>query len=100
MSKVKRIDLSEFRDEGYLQELNRQFLHPLGLALEVLVDVDGRVLGFSGVWDCRDDPEGIIYAEGLPNSDKASRIAQLERARKPERHERLGYWIQPVTEID
>lgn len=29
------IDIKEFREKGYLQELNRLFLHKLGLALEV-----------------------------------------------------------------
>jgi hypothetical protein len=27
---VKRIKIKEFREKGYLQELNRQFLHLLG----------------------------------------------------------------------
>ena len=58
--KIKRIDIKEFREKGFLQELNRQFLHPLGLALEVNKDDDGNeTLG--GVWDYRDDPEGIIF---------------------------------------
>lgn len=33
-SPVTYMDLGEFRDEGFLQEANRQFFHPLGLALE------------------------------------------------------------------
>ena len=35
ISDIERISIQEFRDKGYLQETNRQFLHPLGLALEV-----------------------------------------------------------------
>lgn len=31
-----RMAISEFRDGGYLQEVNRRLLHPLGLALEVV----------------------------------------------------------------
>src|SRR5438445_10887455 len=34
---IKHMPIREFVDEGYLQEVNRQFLHPLGLALEVTV---------------------------------------------------------------
>lgn len=34
MATINYIDLTEFRERGYLQELNRQFLHPLGMALE------------------------------------------------------------------
>ncbi len=29
---TERIDIAEFQELGYLQELNRQYLHPLGLA--------------------------------------------------------------------
>lgn len=31
---INHIDIGEFRDSGYLQEANRTFFHPLGLALE------------------------------------------------------------------
>lgn len=36
--------VKEFREEGYLQEANRQFFHPLGLALEIIVLPDGTEL--------------------------------------------------------
>lgn len=32
---IKYIDIAEFRETGFLQEANRQFFHPLGLALSV-----------------------------------------------------------------
>ena len=35
---IKRMLPRDFRALGYLQELNRIFLHPLGLALEIIVD--------------------------------------------------------------
>ena len=41
MSEIKRMSIKEFREKGYLQELNRQFLHPLGLALEIIINEDG-----------------------------------------------------------
>lgn len=56
----KRINIKEFRELGFLQEVNRQFLHPLGLALEVTVDDDGKET-LSGVWDDREDFEGIYF---------------------------------------
>lgn len=60
MTDIKRIDIAEFRALGFLQEVNRRFLHPCGLALEVTQLEDGsEVLG--GVWDYRDDPEGIVF---------------------------------------
>lgn len=55
------MNAAEFRELGLLQEVNRRFLHPLGLALEVVVEGDGET-HFGGVWDYRDDPEGIIFA--------------------------------------
>lgn len=36
------MDISDFRKYGYLQELNRMFLHPMGLALEVEIDDNGN----------------------------------------------------------
>lgn len=55
------MNLSEFRDLGLLQEVNRLFFHPLGLALSVTVAEDGSVCGLAGILDGRDDPEGIYY---------------------------------------
>jgi hypothetical protein len=34
----KHLDIKKFRDIGYVQEVNRQFFHPLGLALEIKVN--------------------------------------------------------------
>lgn len=69
MDNIKRIDIKEFREKGYLQELNRKFLHPLGLALEIIQENDGtETLG--GIWDCRDDEEGIYYDIKNSNLDR------------------------------
>ena len=38
MEKIKRIDIKKFAEMGFLQEANRKFFHPLGLALEIIVD--------------------------------------------------------------
>ena len=60
MTDIKRMDIKEFRESGYLQEINRRFLHPLGLALEVVINDDGtEKLG--GLWDYRSHEEGIYY---------------------------------------
>jgi hypothetical protein len=66
---MKRIDIAEFRDIGYLQEANRRFFHPLGLALEVRVDEAGNET-ISGVEDCRDDPEGMVYFDPVDAREK------------------------------
>lgn len=61
----------EFRDKGYLQEANRLFFHPLGLALAMEwdednpADLDTDVSKFLLVYDARYDPEGYYFAEAL-----------------------------------
>lgn len=98
-TKVKYIDIKEFRERGYLQELNRQFLHPLGLALAVRCEEDGTE-SLQGIWDYRDDPEGMCYTEEVLDSDEARRKKILvEEERKTKgltRIEKLGYTIQPI----
>lgn len=69
-TKVKKMDIKEFRDKGFLQEANRLFFHPLGLALEVKnVNTDKECLG--GIWDYRDDPEGMLFAKETMSSEEA-----------------------------
>lgn len=104
---IKRMSVKEFRELGYLQELNRQFLHPLGLALEVVIDNDTGNESFGEVWDYREDPEGITY--GLQQSDieRNQRFAtkaeyvESERLRiKESREKLLGFEVEPVTKTD
>ena len=97
MAEVKYMSVAEFRDEGYLQELNRRFLHPLGLALEVCVGEDGQE-SFGQIWDGRDDPEGFIYGEDTIELGKVRNIRQLENGRTTTRIDALGFWVQPVHE--
>jgi hypothetical protein len=92
---INRIDIREFREAGYLQEVNRQFLHPLGLALEVVVDDDGTER-LGGVWDYRDDPEGIYYAGDMPDAEKAERIRDEQDKHHATRLDALGYIMQPL----
>lgn len=97
MSELKKMPVKEFRERGYLQELNRRFLHPLGLALEVVVDFDGNE-HLGDVWDDRDDPEGTIFGPDIIDVDKAERIEGEWREKQDVRKERFGYTIQPVGE--
>lgn len=91
---IRRISIEEFRSAGYLQEANRRFFHPLGLALEVVVDADGgERLG--GVWDYRDDPEGIAFSNG-GDPEKAARVDREWSERESARTEALGFMVQPV----
>lgn len=96
MSDHKTMSVKEFRELGYLQEVNRRQLHPLGLALEVIVEEDGTER-FGMVWDYRDDPEGIHYGPGMIDQNKAIRIHEEFADRHQARMAKLGYYIQPLS---
>ena len=98
----KCISIKEFRETGYLQELNRRFLHPLGLSLEVEVDPETHEERLSGVRDCRNNPLGILYPpEILEQHAKifyhAAKSVEQERQIKMEaRRKKFGWTVQPV----
>lgn len=75
---VKRMSIKEFRELGFLQEANRLFFHPHGLALEVIVGGDGTE-SLGGVWDYRDDPEGIVFRDGGDRTKATTVAAERER---------------------
>lgn len=79
MGEMKCLSVKEFRELGFLQELNRLFLHPRGLALSTLQDMDGNEL-FAGIWDCREAPEGIAFEAHLlataTATEKRDRVEQ------------------------
>lgn len=93
MSNRKRVDIAEWRKSGYLQEANRLFFHPHGLALEVTVADDGTE-SITGVWDSRDDPEGIVFGE-VSAEFVANVEADAERHREA-RIRLMGAAVQPV----
>lgn len=102
-AEIRRMDIREFREFGFLQEVNRQFFHPLGLAMEVASDDDGNWI-VSGVLDYRDDPEGLHFGEAFGDPEdkaKAARVQSLLESKAANRQRLLGYVIQPVeTETD
>lgn len=61
--------LDEFRDAGFLHEINRLLLHPCGLALALDVEA-----GTACVWTT-DDPEGWELGDDLLSAEKAERVA-------------------------
>lgn len=128
----KYISPEELREFGYLQEVNRQFFHPLGMALALLsqeeasmrtrvrdfmqsipdgpdeIDIGMALLAefgvkpgvrIIGVYDDRDDPEGIIFGDG-PDPEKVERVAQQFLDRSGPRSAKLGYIIQPYEVPD
>ena len=93
MEDIKRIDIKEFREFGFLQEINRQWLHPLGLALEVVINDDGtEELG--GIWDYREDDDGMRYSPGDIDIEKIKRVTEFQEKKFSERKRVLGYIIQ------
>ncbi len=91
---TKYIDIAEFRRLGYVQEINRRLLHPCGLALAVSVAEDGSET-LAGVWDYRDDPEGIYFEGGL-DADMAAEVDAETTRHSHARIRELGYIIQPI----
>jgi hypothetical protein len=91
---IKRIDIKEFQEFGYLQEANRQFFHPLGLALEVIVNEETGEVTMGGIWDFRDDPEGVVFADGEIDQKKTFRVQAAWNGKRQARYDRFGYMIQ------
>lgn len=77
----------DFMDEGFLQEANRLFFHPLGLALSVVTEEDGSTR-LGEIWDCRSDPEGIVFENNLIDVKKAFAV-EHERLRHVSAREKL-----------
>ena len=93
--------VEEFTNKGYLQELNRRFLHPLGLALEVVRVDDSWQLG--GIQDCREDPEGMMFDPEVLNADarsKAQFVLDELLSRKEAREKLFHGPIQPIGDED
>ena len=101
-NKIKRIDIKEFRESGYLQEVNRRFLHPLGLALEIVIESDGsEILG--GIWDYREDPDGIYYDIKNSHDERKNKFLKNKefidnqfQKRCKLRKKEIGFNIEPI----
>ena len=90
---MKVLALEELRESGLLQEANRQFFHPLGLALSVCIDEDlNEALE---ILDGRDDREGFIFAEGVMARESCDRFRIFMVNRHQIREQALGFVIQP-----
>lgn len=83
---------------GLLFEINRRLLHPLGMALSVVMEDDGRISAIGPMWDYRDDPEGMLFDSSTFAASQAKFKAFLEAEdvdrKLIERSERLGFVIQ------
>lgn len=101
----KFMDLTEFRDAGYLQEVNRRFFHPLGLSLAMqTTNLAGRrITCLIGIQDFRDDPEGVYFLEHKIGTNesrrKADRVSEEFSARSMKRISRYGSVVQPLLSV-
>jgi hypothetical protein len=80
-------------DSGLLFEINRSVLHPLGLALAVRMDEDGNC-EFDGLWDSREDPEGIIFDDEVLEEGTSKYMKYLDKEghdKLIKRYDLLGY---------
>lgn len=93
----KYIDIEEFVSKGYLLEVNRQFLHRLGLSMTVSRDNDSGKWSIVGFKDARDDPEGWIFVE-LDDLDKqrAAIVASELSEKDTYRQAKFGWVVQPL----
>ena len=92
-SDINRMNINEFRKKGFLQEANRLFFHPLGLALEVEIDDDGNEK-LGGIWDYRNDPEGMLFGKGMIDRDKIDHVLDLKNSKRDARIKLFGGFIQ------
>ena len=94
------MSIKEFVDAGILQEANRRFFHPLGLALSVRIDHAKDNYALEGIWDYRHDPEGILFSEKVIRSkettNKASKFSRFRVRKASKRKSLLGFVIQPL----
>ena len=100
---IKKIDIKEFRESGYLQEANRRFFHPLGLAIEVTKEGDGDFI--SGICDYRDDIEGVYYDINNSDEERKSKFKKNKdfidkqlKIKLSNRKSKLGFGIEPIKE--
>lgn len=94
LGELPRMDLEELRDDGWLQEVNRQWFHPRGLALAVVTDtgwserlwswLTRRPTRHLVVLDDRTDPEGWMF-NYYSGTDPEGPFGFIRRAQAPNR---------------
>ena len=107
MSENKDISPREFADFGYLQEANRLFFHPLGLALHVTLHEPGNEGDDRfGIADWRAEPDGGIMdylnrPDKVPEArDKADRVRAARRAKIEARMQLPGMGVASFDGIE
>jgi hypothetical protein len=88
---MKLLTFEELRSSGILQETNRLWFHPVGLALSVVMP-SGRL----EIIDYREDPEGMIFEDGLIDASKGAEFAAFAESHLAARVKALGFVAQPL----
>ena len=98
----KSMSVKEFREAGYLQEVNRRLLHILGIALSVEIDDKTGEEKFGNIWDERDSEEGILYSEKVIKTDVAKKKKDYVKGqlslRGKNRKSKYGSIIQEIND--
>ena len=91
-----KLTMKELATSGILQEANRQFFHPLGLALGITWGEDWS--GELFIFDSRDDPEGNIFLDlsSDEDSEKADNVSMMKKEKASNRLAMFGWIIQPI----
>lgn len=89
---MKYLNNSTFSKVGYINEINRLFLHPVGLSMILEDDGDIKIL------DCTDIPGGLVFTE-IDEQFKAKSDLILENYsnRSLERINKYGWSVQPLS---
>ena len=90
----KFMDVKEFREKGFLQEVNRLFFHPLGLSLTVAGDDVSQNEELLGIVDERCDPDGTWYGKGVIDQDKIDNVMNLRDSKRVARQDKFGTVFQ------
>ncbi len=83
--------LRSIADRPALDSETRSFLRDL--AVRALTSEER----LGGVWDNREDPEGIEYGANLLSEERARSVAETWDRRRPARVAALGYMVQPLS---
>jgi len=82
MKNIKTMSGEEFRENGYLQEVNRRFFHPVGLAIAIIIDDKTKKVKAIEIQDHRDDPEGLYFGINDPTFSSPERVARFIKNKK------------------
>lgn len=99
---INWMDVKLFRELGFLQEVNRLFLHPLGLSLLTRIDDSGSE-SIAGIGDYRNDPEGLYFGLSVCDADTVSnfrynalQVRKLLDSKKELRSKMFGSEVEPI----